>query len=197
MYDNDYLAHYGVKGQKWGVRRFQNKDGSLTSAGKKRRKYLDEDESLTRAGKKQLSKINNADQWDNQARLYRRQSESNIERFGNRKDPISKALTKTNTMYISQLDKQIEKNKKRIDSMIKELKSQKVDVVLRWNPYTESLYYKQSDAQKIKAKDNKLYRKEGIKITRDDEYRIENIKSENVDPKTVKRMNKIAVRGYY
>lgn len=31
-----YLAHYGVKGQKWGVRRYQNKDGSLTSKGKKR-----------------------------------------------------------------------------------------------------------------------------------------------------------------
>lgn len=30
------LYHYGVKGQKWGVRRYQNKDGSLTSAGKKR-----------------------------------------------------------------------------------------------------------------------------------------------------------------
>ena len=30
------LTHWGVKGQKWGVRRFRNKDGSLTSAGKKR-----------------------------------------------------------------------------------------------------------------------------------------------------------------
>lgn len=28
--------HYGIKGQKWGVRRFQNEDGSLTSEGKKR-----------------------------------------------------------------------------------------------------------------------------------------------------------------
>ena len=30
------LYHFGIKGQKWGVRRFQNKDGSLTPAGKKR-----------------------------------------------------------------------------------------------------------------------------------------------------------------
>ena len=30
------LYHHGIKGQKWGVRRFQNKDGSLTPAGKKR-----------------------------------------------------------------------------------------------------------------------------------------------------------------
>lgn len=31
-----YLAHHGIKGQKWGVRRFQNADGSLTEAGKQR-----------------------------------------------------------------------------------------------------------------------------------------------------------------
>lgn len=31
------LYHYGIKGMKWGIRRYQNKDGSLTSAGKKRR----------------------------------------------------------------------------------------------------------------------------------------------------------------
>ena len=30
------LYHHGVKGQRWGVRRYQNKDGSLTSYGKKR-----------------------------------------------------------------------------------------------------------------------------------------------------------------
>lgn len=34
--DNNILAHYGVLGMKWGVRRYQNKDGSLTSSGKKR-----------------------------------------------------------------------------------------------------------------------------------------------------------------
>ena len=32
----DELCHYGIKGQKWGVRRFQNKDGTLTAAGQKR-----------------------------------------------------------------------------------------------------------------------------------------------------------------
>lgn len=33
--DSD-LAHHGILGQKWGIRRYQNADGSLTSAGKKR-----------------------------------------------------------------------------------------------------------------------------------------------------------------
>lgn len=63
---DDVLCHHGVKGMKWGVRRYQNKDGSLTYAGKKRalkmqnqynelskdKKYHDKDGNLTYAGRK-------------------------------------------------------------------------------------------------------------------------------------------------
>ena len=34
-----YLMHHGIKGQKWGIRRWQNSDGSLTPAGRDRYKY--------------------------------------------------------------------------------------------------------------------------------------------------------------
>lgn len=37
VYNDGELTHWGIKGMKWGIRRYQNKDGSLTAAGKKRR----------------------------------------------------------------------------------------------------------------------------------------------------------------
>ena len=39
--NNNELYHHGIKGQKWGVRRFQNEDGSVTAKGAKR--YYDGD----------------------------------------------------------------------------------------------------------------------------------------------------------
>lgn len=36
MYYNSQIWHWGVRGMKWGVRRYQNADGSLTDAGRKR-----------------------------------------------------------------------------------------------------------------------------------------------------------------
>lgn len=45
--ENDELYHYGTKGQRWGVRRYQNKDGSLKPAGRKHRDTTQSNEPST------------------------------------------------------------------------------------------------------------------------------------------------------
>ena len=57
-----YIAHHGIKGQKWGVRRFQNEDGTLTLAGEKRyllgeaKRTFKEEKKAFRAGTREYNK---------------------------------------------------------------------------------------------------------------------------------------------
>ena len=76
--DNNYLAHHGILGQKWGVRRYQNYDGTLTNAGKRK-----------------LRKIN---RWN--TRYERRQDRIKIQEKVARDatNPVSKVLGKVQTL---------------------------------------------------------------------------------------------------
>ena len=66
MGETNELYHYGIKGMRWGVRRFQNKDGGLTSAGRKRYSRdaddLSEDAKAASAlRKKRVDQMSNAE----------------------------------------------------------------------------------------------------------------------------------------
>ena len=51
----DELYHHGVRGQKWGIRRYQNSDGSLTDAGRKKYEKLDAKEQKILSKKSKLT----------------------------------------------------------------------------------------------------------------------------------------------
>ncbi len=64
MEDNE-LQHWGITGMKWGVRRFQNRDGSLTKAGKKRyekeTKALKDEQKILRNKQRTEAKLKKLD----------------------------------------------------------------------------------------------------------------------------------------
>lgn len=66
FYETNELYHHGVKGQKWGVRRYQNSDGSLTNAGKKKYRSTSINAALARRSNDKVDK--GFKNWDENAK---------------------------------------------------------------------------------------------------------------------------------
>lgn len=99
LFSEDVLTHHGILGMKWGVRRYQNSDGSLTSAGKKRysstglRAYMarKRNEKIDRSFKKWKE---NAERRENAISIGVKANESRMAYEQNRRDKASKAQYK-------------------------------------------------------------------------------------------------------
>lgn len=55
----EYLEHYGIKGQKWGIRRYQNEDGTLTAEGRKRYDQMEKWEN-SKSGQRRIERFKRA-----------------------------------------------------------------------------------------------------------------------------------------
>ena len=89
MNNEEIISHHGILGQRWGIRRFQNPDGSLTAAGRRRaQKLKGEYKALT--GKKLKGKIPNEDPSKKKVReLSDTELSDRIKRLTNEKQALS------------------------------------------------------------------------------------------------------------
>ena len=117
------LRHHGIKGQKWGVRRFQNADGSLTAAGRKR--YGDGESSYDygkdSGGRKvvRVSKESSTEDYQNAIKKTKAAGESveNIRKFNNDvkriKDPAMEKRIRKSTEAMT--DKELQQRVNRLN----------------------------------------------------------------------------------
>lgn len=92
----DDLYHWGIKGMKWGVRRYQNADGTLTAAGKKRYSNSENVRDIsTDELRKRVNRLNNEQRYME----LTRSSSSGISKTADSVERVSKTATDINKVY--------------------------------------------------------------------------------------------------
>lgn len=77
--ENNSLSHYGIRGMRWGVRRYQNSDGTYTFIGKKRKHQETAHEDYINAhSKKSVKSMSNAELKARNNRLQMEQQYANL-----------------------------------------------------------------------------------------------------------------------
>jgi hypothetical protein len=132
-YNNDeHLAHHGILGMKWGIRRYQNKDGTLTPEGRKRYGDTDSSNESVDAKKAQVLKSRSATELYKHADLFsdaelkqaydRLNLEANIKRLApapvNRGEKFVKSVLQTSAFATKLID-DAAKTYGNIDKMMK------------------------------------------------------------------------------
>lgn len=76
IYRNDTLSHHGIRGMHWGIRRYQNEDGSLTSAGKQRYRTGSDVNDKGETRESVRARLNKAgDKYDKMSKTYYEKSD--------------------------------------------------------------------------------------------------------------------------
>ena len=131
--ENNELTHYGVLGMKWGKRRYQNKDGSLTPAGRKR---------VSEQYKREMNKVI-------KRTAFARQNEVYVESYNKAAKEMNEGgIDKFNKAQEKKYGKDFAKRDGYDEDLMKEF-SERVDLLMRQRMSeiaTTDKYYKRAEA---------------------------------------------------